>query len=139
MENPRRICAGCGEINLPDGTAPQPLAFSAPRLKPWKREPLQVLVGAAAPLLPTALMLLITVVGGTYRGSLVGSVVLSRLSWLFPLAILLSFGACVWETARPGARAGWSGFFWITGVVTGATLSTFLASATSLLMWWLEH
>lgn len=142
VENPRRVCPHCGEINLPtDGEpvvapepllpprpAPQPVRWVASPGRPLSSEPLQLIAGAAVPLLATV----IGMVFGTRHGDFEGA----RINWLgltftvLPPFAMVSFLGAVIHVAATKARWGVVGLFWLGGLVGGSLLA---AAAT--LVW----
>lgn len=121
VENPRRTCAACGEVNLPNDQAP---LLRAPAPRPsnafWLREARMLPLGAASPLAAWAACVPLGA---------------SAFPWVLGPLTLASFAGCLWRGTRPGARAVAAALFWACGLVTGLGLSLALSYAASVLTW----
>jgi hypothetical protein len=141
VENPRRVCGACGEVNLPNdgGGAALPVGQIAPmRLSKFDfgKAPSQLLVGAAAPL---GTMIVAAIVG-TISGVLQrGSVQWAYDGIVFlPLALMGSFLFLVIHVMKH-SRALAAGLFWLVGVVLGIGLSWALSLGWAIASWLFKH
>ena len=141
VENPRRVCGACGEVNLPNdgGGAELPVGQRKPIEMPkldFGKAPTQILVGAAAPL---GTLLVAGLVGMFSGGLRSGSVHWAYDGIVFlPLALMGSFLILVLHVMKH-SRALASGLFWLVGVIMGIGLSWALSFGFALISWIFKH
>jgi hypothetical protein len=129
VENPRRVCAACGEVNLPNiepalrtRRLPSPITSRELRLLPLGAAPVLLTVVAAG-------------IGGMLEKDLGRAFDLwikVAISVSIP-SLLVSFVVAVWLTSKANTRALMASAFWLLGVGLAIPVGLLLTWLTALL------